>query len=451
MKASILGLSAAALLLAAMPTLPAFAQVGSDFTYQGKLELSGDLVNGTADFQFRLFGSSGGGSQIGSTQNVNNVNLIDGLFTLPLNFGSDAFNGAERYLEIAVRSPAGSGSFIILTPRQKLTAAPYAQFSAKPWGTNGVHTFYNQGGVGIGTSSPAGKLDVRSGGGSYWLIDNVNGDLHTNGGSDGVTGIYNDTLGNAARTEIIVNGAPRLAVNGGGGVGIGTTTPLRRLSVLDGGIFTARFENTHPIGSVVEFTNTASNTTWEFGVAGPEIPWGMIPGCMYFYRQGDEFGPPMVISPNHWIGMGVTDPGFRLDLPNIGNADGRGRANAWVTYSSARWKENVQTLDGALDTIKQLRGVSFDWKPEHGGKHDIGFVAEEVGQVVPEIVSWEKDGTWAQGMSYDRVTALTVEAIKEQQIQIESLQAANAELREQVENLMQHIAAKNIEVGAEMK
>jgi hypothetical protein len=451
MKASILGLSAAALLLAAMPTLPAFAQVGSDFTYQGKLELSGDLVNGSADFQFRLFSSSGGGSQIGSTQNVNNVNLVDGLFTLPLNFGSDAFNGDERYLEIAVRSPADSGSFVILTPRQKLTAAPYAQFSAKPWGTSGVNTFYNTGGVGIGTSSPNGKLDVRSGGGSYWQIDNTNGDLHTNGGTDGVSGIYNDNTAAAARTEIILNGQPRLVVNKNGGVGIGTTTPLRRFTVEDGGLFTARFQNSHPIASVVEFTNTVSNTTWELGVAGPDIPFGIIPGAMYFYRSGDEFGPPMVIAPNHWIGMGMNDPGFRLDLPNFGNADGRARANAWVTYSSARWKENVQTLDGALDKIMAMRGVSFDWKPEHGGKHDIGFVAEEVGQVVPEIVSWEKDGQWAQGMSYDRVTALTVEAIKEQQIQIESLQAANAELREQLENLMQHIEAKDIEAGAEMK
>ncbi len=132
---------------------------------------------------------------------------------------------------------------------------------------------------------------------------------------------------------------------------------------------------------------------------------------------------------------------MRLDLPNIANADGRGRANAWTTYSSIRWKDNVQTLEGALDKVRQLRGVSFDWNAEHGGAHDIGFVAEEVGKVVPEIVTWENDGTWAKSLAYDRITALAVEAIKEQQRQIESLQQANADMQERIEDLMQRVAA----------
>jgi hypothetical protein len=457
MKASILGLSAALLLGATMIASPstAFGQsaLGSAFTYQGQIKLAGEVVNGTADFQFRLFNSSGGSTQIGSTQSASNVAVANGVFTLPLNFGADAFNGEARWLEIAVRSPAGAGNFVILTPRQPLNAAPYALFSAKPWGTNGSSTFYTNGNVGIGTSSPAAKLDVRSGGGSYWQIDNTNGDLHTNGGTDGVTGFYNDSTAAAARTEIILNGQPHLVVNKAGQVGIGTTAPTagRRLTVVDGGIFTARFENSHPIGSAVEFVNTASNATWEFGVAGPGIGFGIQPGSMYFYQANDPFGPPMVIAPNHWVGVGSTAPEFRLDLPNIGNADGRGRANQWVTYSSARWKENVETIDGALDMVKQLRGVSFDWKKEHGGSHDIGFVAEEVGRVVPEIVSWEKDGQWAQGLAYDRITALAVEAIKEQQSQIEDLMQANAEMRAQIAELMRHVPAMNGEVHAQVK
>jgi hypothetical protein len=157
----------------------------------------------------------------------------------------------------------------------------------------------------------------------------------------------------------------------------------------------------------------------------------------------------MTLAPNSWIGLGVTDPQFRLELPNIGNADGRARANQWVTYSSIRWKDNVKTLEGALDKVMHLRGVSFDWKPEHGGTHDIGFVAEEVGKVVPELVTWEKDGQWAQGLAYDRVTALTVEAIKEQQTQIEGNQRRidgllqeSAELQAKVEALMRQAAGQ---------
>ncbi len=451
-------MSAAALVAASM-ALPALgqAQVGSGITYQGRLELSGAPVNTTADFQFRLFTAPTGGAQIGSTLNLSNASVVDGVFTAPLDFGAGAFNGEARHLEIAVRSPANTGNFVILTPRQALTAAPYA---LKVPGIDGHSLdaadgspvdalFVNDSGdVGIGTNNPQGRFDLRSGNGSYVRVDSVNGDLHMNGGSDKVAGIYNDSTGLDAATAIVVNGAAQMVVNGGGGVGIGTFNPLRRFTVVDGGIFTARFENTHPIGSVVEFRNTTSDSTWELGVTGNQPPAGMPAGAMYFYHQGTS-DIAMAIAPNSWVGLGVPDPAFRLELPNIANADGRARANQWVTFSSARWKENVQTIEGALDKVKRLRGVTFDWKPEHGGAHDVGFVAEEVGKVVPEIVTWEKDGTWAQGLAYDRITALAVEAIKEQQRQSESLQQANAVMQEQIEDLMQRVAA--IEAGAASK
>ncbi len=441
MKKYLPRLSAAMLLLASVAS-PALAQIDTSFIYQGKLEVSGVGRDGTADFQFRLFNSPGGSTQIGVTQTSSNVSLDDGVFTLPIDFGPGTFESQDRYLEIAVRSPAGTGNFVILNPRQRLSPTPYAlkvpgidghSLDARDGSPSDVVFVDTAGNVGIGTTSPSERFEVRSGNGSYWRIDRINGDLHGNGGTDGVLGIYNDTTGTAARSEIIVNGQPHLVVNGGGGVGIGTTAPARRFSVLDGGIFTARFENTHPIASVVEFNNNSTNATWELGVAGTDVPHGIVHGGMYFNKQG-ELGVAMVMAPNQWIGMGVNDPGFRLDLPNIANPDGRGRANRWDTYSSSRWKDNVKTIDGALDKVMQLRGVSFDWKPEHGGTHELGFVAEEVGGVVPELVTWEADGKWAKGLAYDRVTALTVEAIKEQQRQIE-------ELKQQVADLTFRLAA----------
>ena len=167
-------------------------------------------------------------------------------------------------------------------------------------------------------------------------------------------------------------------------------------------------------------------------------------GDIGFYSNGAlarQF-PSVLIKDNDWVGMGVV-PGFRLDLPNIGNNDGRARANRWDTYSSIRWKDNVQTIENAIDKVMQLRGVTFDWKAEHGGTHDVGFVAEEVGKVLPELVSWEEDGEWAKGLAYDHITAVTVEAIKEQQAQIHGLKKANAELREQVEKLAQRLEKKS--------
>jgi hypothetical protein len=89
--------------------------------------------------------------------------------------------------------------------------------------------------------------------------------------------------------------------------------------------------------------------------------------------------------------------------------------------SSRRWKENVEPLHGALEIVRQMQGVEFDWKKDYGGKHDIGFIAEDVGKVVPTLVEWEVEGKIANGLKYDRLTALTVEAIKAQQRQIEQL------------------------------
>ncbi len=116
------------------------------------------------------------------------------------------------------------------------------------------------------------------------------------------------------------------------------------------------------------------------------------------------------------VGLGgmMTNPQYKLDLPNIASPDGQGRANGWVTYSSARFKTNVRPLSDALAKLLQLRGVEFDWKAEQGGGHDMGFIAEEVGAVLPELVDWEENGHDAMALSYDGVIPLLVEALKEQ-------------------------------------
>ncbi len=127
------------------------------------------------------------------------------------------------------------------------------------------------------------------------------------------------------------------------------------------------------------------------------------------------------------VGINKTNPAYAIDLPNNANVSGRGRANSWTTYSSARWKENVKPIENPLDKVLALRGVSFDWKESK--KHDIGMIAEEVGEVVPEVVSYEEDGINAQALDYAKLTALLVEAIKEQQKKISALEQQIAELK----------------------
>jgi len=114
---------------------------------------------------------------------------------------------------------------------------------------------------------------------------------------------------------------------------------------------------------------------------------------------------------------------YRLTLPNdttLGSNGGKGIAYAWVPYSSIRWKENIRPIDDPLNKVDRLRGVYFDWK---GGKqHDLGMIAEEVGNTVPEIVSYEENRKDATGLDYGRLVALLVEVLKEQQKEIEGME-----------------------------
>ena len=102
------------------------ALYGSAFTYQGQLKSGGTPYNGACDLRFGLWNALSGGVQIGTTQTKSNVGMAEGCFTVQLDFGTGAFQGDARWLAIEVRCPAGTGSYTALSPRQALTAAPYA-------------------------------------------------------------------------------------------------------------------------------------------------------------------------------------------------------------------------------------------------------------------------------------------------------------------------------------
>jgi hypothetical protein len=128
--------------LLAIDTVPGAgraAPLGTAFTYQGQLQQNGIPANGSCDMKFTLFdGDTVGAGQIGSTQPAAAVNVTNGLFTVPLDFGGGVFTGADRYLEIQVR--CGSGSYVTLSPRQKLTAAPYALYAPTAGNLSGMVT-----------------------------------------------------------------------------------------------------------------------------------------------------------------------------------------------------------------------------------------------------------------------------------------------------------------------
>ena len=98
---------------------------GTAFTYQGLLRSGGRPVNDTCDFRFSLWDAESGGSQIGSTQLVDDVDVTDGLFTVQLDFGSGAFTGEARWLKVEVKC-SGDSDYVELTPLQPISPAPYA-------------------------------------------------------------------------------------------------------------------------------------------------------------------------------------------------------------------------------------------------------------------------------------------------------------------------------------
>lgn len=140
------------------------------------------------------------------------------------------------------------------------------------------------------------------------------------------------------------------------------------------------------------------------------------------------------------VGIGTATPSNVL---TIGRGMGHPVSDSWETYSSRRWKKNVHPLQNALSKVEQLRGVSYDLK--ESGKHEIGVIAEEVGQVVPEVVSYEKNGKDATGVDYSRLTALLIEATKEQQALIrkqqQQIHAQQAQMKAQQAEIA-HISAQ---------
>lgn len=100
----------------------------SAFTYQGRLHANGNLANGTYDFRFRLAAEAAGNNFLGSPWITNGVLVTGGLFTVGLDFGAAHFTGADRWLQVEVRTN-GAGGYTTLNPLQPLTPTPYAVFA----------------------------------------------------------------------------------------------------------------------------------------------------------------------------------------------------------------------------------------------------------------------------------------------------------------------------------
>ena len=101
-------------------------------TYQGRLTASGGQASGNYDFQFQIFDAATGGGATSALVSAANVNVSNGVFTVPLDFGVSTLRTPRaQYLEIGVRVSGSGGAYTTLAPRQALTDAPSAVFAAR--------------------------------------------------------------------------------------------------------------------------------------------------------------------------------------------------------------------------------------------------------------------------------------------------------------------------------
>lgn len=223
-----------------------------------------------------------------------------------------------------------------------------------------------------------------------------------------------------------------------GNVGFGTETPASKLHIQStgaGDIF--RIEHSTTNNYLFRFRQSASNGSGAFYVnndAGEDK--------ILLFAEGSSY-----INGGN-LGLGTTSPSQKLDV--IGNirVSAIGSGVYWgpvnrsfdgtftTSTSDIRMKENVQTINDGLSKVMQLRGVTFTWKsnPEYGNR--IGFIAQELEKVLPELVfTNEVDGY--KGVNYAEVTAVLVEAIKEQNKLIDNQNEKINELERKLELLIQ--------------
>lgn len=162
---------------------------------------------------------------------------------------------------------------------------------------------------------------------------------------------------------------------------------------------------------------------------------------MSFHRPG-VYASYFGLDTDNNFAVGGWSAGAALGLMKVGSfgvgtaASGtlgeiRATNNVTAYYSSdKRLKENIKPLENALDKLNEIRGVSFDWTEEEiekrGGvdgyfvrKNDIGVIAQEIESVIPEAVATREDGFKA--VRYELIVPLLIQAIKEQQAQIDAL------------------------------
>ncbi|MBL4656987.1 MAG: tail fiber domain-containing protein, partial [Flavobacteriales bacterium] len=342
----------------------------------------------------------------------------------------------------------------------------------KPGGSETVR-FTNVGNVGIGTTSPQQKVHAYGTGdpfGGYRRSNTAGATLilsssRDNVGADDVL-VSGDALGRVLfrgydGTDFIsegadilayVDGTPgiddmpgrlefrttpdgtanaltRMTIKNNGNVGIGTTSPGSKLHVHNtaavGHLLLSANDNPTADATRIDLDFQVTNTGHTVGrVASFYLTstGGGSGGLRFYTRNTGTLAERVRITSAGNVGIGTTTPTQRLTVFN-GTTTGTYTTTGWVHSSDAILKTNVKPIGNSLDKVMALNGVYFNWVNIPDSNKQMGFIAQEVAKIIPEVVVKDTDGKY--GMAYGNLTALLVNAIKEQQKMIEELKAEN--------------------------
>ncbi len=320
--------------------------------------------------------------------------------------------------------------------------------------------------TGIGTTTPVNKFEVVSTSADPATTgSSANGNLRL-GPSSGVHVLdfgMSSTSTFAwlqARSKSAYGTTYNIAINpNGGNVGIGTSNPTAKLNIVGGGI---RIFGGFPNNSTTRpALNTLNIGNYEIrgvgGGGGATQADGSDDGFLRLSAGGgtsastqssiDLTGYSNVADMLNNIVMRTAGT-ERIRIDNVGNVgigtssptvklqvNGDIIANSIAGSSDIRYKKNIRSVINALDKVKSLRGVYFNWDQEafptkeFSDRTELGFIAQEVEKIIPEVVTKDKTKDEFRSIKYDKLVALLVEAIKEQQKQIDSLKVSVKKLK----------------------
>jgi hypothetical protein len=203
-----------------------------------------------------------------------------------------------------------------------------------------------------------------------------------------------------------VSGGERMRITSGGQVGINTTSPLNTAWGND--------SNTKHL-SIYGSNYAVINLEGASGGTARKFSMGSGDGRFYMAYDNTANAHRLTITSAGYVSMGdTTTPSYRLDV------DGTIRATGDViAYSDARVKDNVQTVENALSTITSMRGVTYTRNDSEDKSRKVGVIAQEVLPILPEVVQQDTNGNYS--VAYGNMVGVLIEAIKEQQQQIDEL------------------------------